>query len=307
MLMQNKTTLKIYLVITTILMLNGAGRHLLQARPPDSTVTMTPTQTQPSTPSYMDLVRNFDYNSKAPLDVQEKLVEQIDSLKLIEISFINPRRWRVVADMLEPVGPGPYAGLIYLCGNQNDRLAFMDEARSLAQTGTIVLIIDTSARQIETNAIRQSVDNSTIQTVIDIRRAVDLLLVQPAVDPRRIGFIGQAMGADLGGIVAGVEKRIRALALISCNSRPSAVDSKATPSTFLDGKHYIGYGAPAALLFQYCEKNDLLPKSVEMELFQAASQPKTLNWYGTNPLTDSQARADRLTWLCGQLGMISIP
>ncbi|MFH1213643.1 MAG: hypothetical protein V1681_06120, partial [Candidatus Neomarinimicrobiota bacterium] len=71
MLMQNKTTPKIYLAIAAILMVNGAGRHLLQARPPDSTVTMTPTQTQPSTPSYMDLVRNFDYNSKAPLDVQE--------------------------------------------------------------------------------------------------------------------------------------------------------------------------------------------------------------------------------------------
>lgn len=45
-----------------------------------------------------------------------------------------------------------------------------------------------------------------IQTVVDLRRGVDLLLSRSDVDPKRIGFLGYSFGAHAGAILAGVEK-----------------------------------------------------------------------------------------------------
>jgi len=284
----------------------ATGRPLLAA-PPDPLTVVSAAPAPTPVPSYMDLVRNFDYNSKAPLDTQEKLIAEVDSLKYIEISYDNPRRWRVMAEIIEPSGPGPYPGIIYLCSNQSDLNAFFDEARSLAQTGAVVMLIDTSARQPELNLFHQSINSLTIQSIIDVRRAVDLLAMRPEVDSRRIGFIGQADGGNLGGIIAGVEKRIRTLILISANTRLSAGDSAKTPSAFLDGVNYISYAAPATLLFQYAGQNDLVPRETALNCFQCASQPKTINWYAVKPLSDPQARADRLVWLREQLGMNTVP
>jgi len=54
-----------------------------------------------------------------------------------------------------------------------------------------------------------------VQTVIDLRRAVDVVLSRPGVDPKRIGFVGHSFGATWGGVLAGVEKRIKAYVLMA--------------------------------------------------------------------------------------------
>ncbi len=276
---------------------------VLQAFPPDPLTVVSAAPVQPPVPSYMDLVRNFDYNAKAPLDVQEQLVAESDGLKYIEISYSNSRRWRVRAELIEPAGVGLYPGIIYFCSSQTDLNLFFDEARVLAKAGAVVMLIDIAARQTDINLAQLSVNNLTIQSVVDIRRAVDLLAMRPEVDTRRIGFIGQTVGANLGAIVAGVEKRIRTLILMSANARPSAGDSAKTAGAFLDGVNYIGYTAPATLLLQYSENNDLVPRDVALDCFQQASQPKTIHWYTAQPLGDVKARGDRLAWLCDQLGL----
>lgn len=54
-----------------------------------------------------------------------------------------------------------------------------------------------------------------VQTVVDLRRAVDILLSRNDVDPKRIGFVGHSYGATWGGVLAGVEKRIRTYVLMA--------------------------------------------------------------------------------------------
>jgi cephalosporin-C deacetylase-like acetyl esterase len=54
-----------------------------------------------------------------------------------------------------------------------------------------------------------------VQTVVDLRRGVDLLLSRPDVHPRRLAYVGHSFGATWGGALAGVEKRIRAFVLMA--------------------------------------------------------------------------------------------
>ena len=54
-----------------------------------------------------------------------------------------------------------------------------------------------------------------IDQTIEVRRALDLLLSQPQVDAKRLAFVGHDYGAIFGGIVAGVEKRVKACVLMA--------------------------------------------------------------------------------------------
>jgi cephalosporin-C deacetylase-like acetyl esterase len=68
-----------------------------------------------------------------------------------------------------------------------------------------VTVRDRSSRQPET---------------IDLRRAVDLLIARPDVDQRRLAYVGINYGAAMGGLLAGVEDRIKAYdAPMVCQAR----------------------------------------------------------------------------------------
>src|SRR5262249_31566652 len=47
-----------------------------------------------------------------------------------------------------------------------------------------------------------------IQTVIDLRRAVDYLESRPDIERGKIGYLGFSMGAMLGSVLGGVEARL---------------------------------------------------------------------------------------------------
>ena len=50
--------------------------------------------------------------------------------------------------------------------------------------------------------------------VVDCRRAADVLLSLPGVDPKRIAYVGHSLGATWGGAIAVTERRFKALVLM---------------------------------------------------------------------------------------------
>jgi cephalosporin-C deacetylase-like acetyl esterase len=50
--------------------------------------------------------------------------------------------------------------------------------------------------------------------MVDLRRGVDLLTQHQKVDPARISYIGYSYGAAMGGLLAGIEPRIKAYGLM---------------------------------------------------------------------------------------------
>jgi cephalosporin-C deacetylase-like acetyl esterase len=55
----------------------------------------------------------FDYDSKAPLDIQEAGVEHRGSVAIHDISYAGPKGGRVPAYLVVPEGKGPFAAVIW--------------------------------------------------------------------------------------------------------------------------------------------------------------------------------------------------
>ncbi len=117
-----------------------------------------------------------------------------------------------------------------------------------------------------------------IQLIQDLRRGVDLLVARSDVDPERIGYSGGSYGAAMGGLLAGVETRIKAYVLWSGDGglvahltgpddadnslqRMSATHRDAWFKTMLpiEPIRFIGDAAPAALMFQAGRRDRVVP------------------------------------------------
>jgi hypothetical protein len=83
------------------------------------------------------LLRHFDYDQKAPLDVQEAGVEQRGNVAIHDISYASPKGGRVPAYLVVPRGKGPFAAVIwghwYQDGSEfRNRKEFLEGGRARA-------------------------------------------------------------------------------------------------------------------------------------------------------------------------------
>ncbi len=148
------------------------------------------------------------------------------------------------------------------------------------------------------------------KTVIDLLRAVDFLVSRSEVDASRIGYVGHSFGALFGGILAGVEKRIKTFVVMS--GVGSFTDVAAANIPTLEGEaleeyrqglkpidpiHFIEDAAPAALLFQLA-REDVFPHDTLLAYAEAGSEPKRIAWYDADHYSVNEVgRDDRIEWL----------
>lgn len=282
---------------------------------------------------YDDVIHLFDYNSSQPLDVKEATVKQQAGIAVHDLSYASViTNERVSAYLVVPPGKGPSAGLfagpfagvvfMHWLGNVNgNRDEFLDEAVALAQQGVTSILIQGRFPWSVTPHDLAADQTAIVDQVIDLRRAFDLLLAQPDVDAQRIGYVGHDFGAMYGGILADVDKRAKAYALMSGTATFS--DWFLTywaPAQGAQGRlaytqamrvfdpiYHVAHAAPAALLFQFANSDRFIRKAVAQQFYDASSQPKSINWYDAPHELNDQARADRATWLSEQLGLKSAP
>ena len=65
---------------------------------------------------FEQLVKLYDYDRGAALDIKENGVEDRDGLKVHDISYASPRGGRVTAYLVVPPGKGRLAGLLFMHG-----------------------------------------------------------------------------------------------------------------------------------------------------------------------------------------------
>lgn len=162
-------------------------------------------------------------------------------------------------------------------------------------------------------------------TVIDLRRAIDLLQAHSDVDSTRIAYVGHSTGAQWGAILSAVDKRIKAAVLMGGipteatigmeSDDPEYVDfRKNTPKeqldkyfktiSVMDAINYVPYAAPTPLLFQFARYERYFNEAAMQRYARAASEPKIVEWYDTgHDLNDVQALIDRAKWLHTQIGI----
>lgn len=100
-------------------------------------------------------------------------------------------------------------GAVMCHGYGNDRTAFENSARALAEEGIITLTFDFRGH----GSSGGKLDGSIIEDVMD---AWDYLHNQPEVDRKRMGLIGHSMGAFSAILAAGKLNKARVLVALAC-------------------------------------------------------------------------------------------
>jgi len=156
-----------------------------------------------------DGIEALDYESEAPLGIQERSTEMRQGVLIRDISFTSPMGGEVPAFVVAPPGEGPFAGIVFLHWGEGDRSEFLAEAILLARAGTASVLI--SAPFVRTGDSRRSWNEAEgyVQMVVDCRRAVDVLESVPGVDAERIAYVGHSLGATWGGAMAVGERRFK--------------------------------------------------------------------------------------------------
>jgi len=147
---------------------------------------------------------------------------------------------------------------------------------------------------------------------IELRRAVDFLLVQPGVDPQRLGFVGHDYGAMYGAMLAGLDHRLKTYVLVA--GAPSFADwityfhAKRDPYVpivkDIDPVAFISKASPASVLFQFGQQDSFVPESLAKQFYDSASEPKKVEWFDdVHAMSTEAVRQSRLGWLESRLGL----
>jgi pimeloyl-ACP methyl ester carboxylesterase len=278
--------------------------------------------------SYEDLLPRFDYDARAPLDVREIGVESRPGARVHDISYASPKGGRVPAYLVVPEGKGPFAAVIWghwYWGNSEvrNRREFLDEALVLARSGVVSLLFDGPVARPgfydDRTPLNEKQIEDRMQTILDVRRAADLLLARKDVDPARLGYVGHSYNASTGGYLAGIDKRFRAFVLmagslsdkVDLESKqyrdyrqaigPDKFDAFITKFAWLDPGLYLSHAAPAAVLMQYATKEGFLTVERARRYAELVSEPKQFRVYDAPHALDAAARRDRVEFLRQQL------
>jgi dienelactone hydrolase len=270
---------------------------------------------------FAEVLTRFDYDQALPLDVIESNAEQKEGVSILELSYASPANKRVKAYWVTPPGEGPFPGVLFVHPGPGDRSTFLDEAVLLAQKGAASLLVDApwSAGEAWGRTLGQPEGDRQIlsQIVKDFRRAIDVVASRSEADAQRIGYVGHSFGALFGGVLAGVEQRIKAYILmagvgsftdLAVLNMPfltgSALEAYRQAMEPIDPIHYVGQAAPAALFFQFGRQDNFFEPEKFEAYAAAGSEPKSVKWYNTDHyFSNNEARQDRIEWLRLQLGL----
>lgn len=286
-------------------------------------------------PRFEDLVREFDYDYKAPLDVIELGRQDRDGVTIVNLTYASPRGGRVPAYLVLPAGKGPFAAVLFghwmMPGSpMKNRSEFLDEAVLLAHAGAASLLIDAPYVRPgfvgEKDELREVVQSSETarQQVIDFRRGLDLLTARPDVDATRIAYVGHSFDAHVGGILTGVEKRIGTFVLMAGsfaneeyvfdpnNAEMRKVRARMGDATLRDyfrkyawddPVHFVGHSAPAAVFLQFGSQDKPITEKMARRYFKLFASPKRIAFYEAGHALNAPARSDRVAWLVKRLSL----
>lgn len=264
---------------------------------------------------------SFEYDQITPLDIQQTTEREQDGATLRDITYTLGDR-RNAATLVEPkkFHSGTRAGVLFVHWYgppepTSNRTQFIPDAVELAKAGAVSLLIDTpwSRPEYFRERTRDGDFARSVQQVKDLRRALDVLLVQPAMDRDRIAYVGHDFGAMYGTLAAAVDPRIRAFGFMA--------GTRSFSDWFLYGKpqlegearqKFVDELAPldpiqylpklkVPVLLQFADNDEHVSKERAEALAEAAPEPKTVHTYSVGHELNEAATRDRVAWLKDQM------
>src|SRR6266480_5461549 len=175
-------------------------------------------------PQDLDLIRHFDYDQKAPLNIKQIGVRRRTTATVYDITYGSPKGGVVPAYLVVPKGRGPFAAVIWghwCWGNSSmrNRREFLDEAIVLAQAGVVSLLPDAPLARPGYVTIKDPFEerNATefVQHVVDMRRGVEVLFSRANVDRNRVAYVGHSCNAVVGAVLSGLDRRFKVFVLMA--------------------------------------------------------------------------------------------
>jgi cephalosporin-C deacetylase-like acetyl esterase len=281
-----------------------------------------------------DLVRHFDYDQKAPLNLKQIGVQRRATATVYDVTYDSPKGGVVPAYLVVPKGRGPFAAIIWGHwywdnSSMRNRRQFLDEAIVLAQAGVVSLLTDGPVARpghIESkDPLDERVATDFLQQVIDMRRGVDVLLARRDVDPRRIAFVGHSYNAGVGALLSGLDRRLKCFVLMAGSMSdeitqqtkdfqefrqkvgPEKLDALIAKYAYLDQGKFVSHAAPAVVLLQFSNQEKSMPPELERRHAAIVSEPKQVKFYDAPHALNGEARRDRIQFLTEQLKLRPLP
>src|SRR5262245_7791018 len=288
--------------------------------------------------SYDQLVRHWDYDRSAPLNIRQAGVREQGGVKIYDISYsapvgnrapaVGPNGGVVTAYLVVPAGKGPFPAIVYghWCmpgSDKRNRTEFLDEAIALAQSGAVSLLPDHVIVHpvfVEDDTpLNEKQIAVEVQQEVNLRRGVDLLVARKDVDPKRIAYVGHSCDATAGGFLSGIEKRFKAFVIMAGGLSdevdkktkayedyrnkvgPEKLDAFEAKYSWMDPGKYVAHSGPATMFLQYATDEPFLNGDLARQYLEVVGGPKKLKVYEAPHALNSEATRDRIAFLAGQL------
>lgn len=266
----------------------------------------------------------FVYDLNAPIEIHEISTRTQEGAVVRDLSYVSPFNRRREAYLIRPEAPSqePLAAVLFVHWYEpksadSDRTQFLEEAVQLASQGVVSLLVETMWSDRDWFLERTQEDDwqNSVEQVVELRQAMDILLAEPGVDPTRFAYVGHDFGAMYGILMGALDPRPMAYALMAGTPRfPDwylyypRLEGEARQvfiESFeaMDPISNVSRLAPAALLFQFGQDDLHVPVEKAEEFYRAALHPKEIHWYNAGHGLNQQACDDRLAWLALQLGL----
>jgi dienelactone hydrolase len=245
-----------------------------------------------------------------------------DGLESQLLVIQTPFGYRRVAEMFRPEGELPLAAILYVHWYEPEsidshRTQFEEEAKELARGGAVCLSVETlwSDRDFFLKRTQEDDMRNSMEEVVNIRRAMDLLLSQSNVDPKRFAYVGHDFGGMYGILAGSLDQRPMHYVVMASTPRfpdwylylpkleGEGRESFIRQMSEIDPIAHVPNLSPANVFFQFANDDFHVPKQRAEEFFAAAKDPKEMKWYEAGHGLNDEATKDRKSWLQQKLGL----
>ena len=263
-----------------------------------------------------------EYQKLEPRDlrvVRSRMQDGIESQLLV---IETPFGYRRVVEMYLPEDGNSRAAIMYVhwyepWSPNSNRRQFEEEAKEMAGAGAACLLIETLWSDNDFFIKRTQEDDvrNSVEEVVNIRRAMDLLLSQPNIDLKRFAYVGHDFGGMYGVLTGSLDQRPTHYVVMAATPRfpdwylyspklegePREVFirqmSEIDPITHVHGL------SPAEVFFQFGTDDPHVSKERAEEFFVSAKNPKEMKWYESGHGLNEEATHDRKKWLKQKLDL----
>jgi predicted esterase len=265
----------------------------------------------------------FAYDRSRPVDLVTTGSEARGGALVADVTYETLTRTRRAAYLVTPSNPasGRHPAILFVHWYEppnptSSRKEFLPDAIELAGEGVVSLLVDTmwSSPEWFTSRNPENDLGHSIEQVKELRRAIDVLVSRPGVDPSRLFYVGHDFGAMYGALVAGVDApRLKGYVFMAGtrsfsdwfllwpkrdDAAKADVIHRLAP---LDPTRHLPKAGALPMLFQFATRDKFVTKAAAEALVASAAGPKDVRWYDAEHALNADATRDRLAWLRARL------